>query len=126
VSVICLLADANALDPFAGDEFDLVSASYASIPRTPDARAVRNLLDAVAPGGTLLVLSHDLEAMRDPRHEHRAFDPDSYLAVGDFVAALEGDADWTIEVHEKRTRPPGSATAAHHVDDVVLRARRAS
>ena len=39
--------------------FDLVSAQYASIPRTPDGRGVRNLLHAVAPRGTLLVVGHD-------------------------------------------------------------------
>jgi hypothetical protein len=33
---------------------------------------------------------------------------------------------WTgiVEVNEKRPLPPGAATAAHRVDDVVLRARR--
>ena len=64
--VECHHADANALDAFEPGAFDLVSAQYASIPRTPDGRGVRNLLDAVAPGGTLLVVSHDLEPMRAP------------------------------------------------------------
>ena len=31
--------------------------------------------------------------------------------------------DWDIEVHEKRPRPAGAAST-HHVDDIVLRARR--
>ena len=55
--------DANALNAFGTDAFDLVSAHYASIPRTPDCRGVRNLLNAVAPGGTLLIVGHDLDAM---------------------------------------------------------------
>jgi thioredoxin reductase/SAM-dependent methyltransferase len=126
VPVTCRLADANAREPFPSRAFGLVSASYASISRTPDLRGVHNVLDAVAPGGSVVVISHDLEAMHDPAHrEHQAFDPDAYVQIDDFVAALEHGADWTIEVHEKRTRPPGSATAEHHVDDVVLRARRA-
>ena len=119
--------DANALDAFEAGAFDLVSAQYASIPRTPDDRAVRNLLHAVAPGGTLLVVSHDLEPMRAPidtRAHSQAFDPDAYVRVDDFAAALATSGAWDIEVHEKRLRPPGSATAAHHVDDIVLRARR--
>ncbi len=119
--------DANALDAFAAGSFDLVSAHYASIPRTPDRRAVRNLLDAVAPGGTLLVVSHDLEPMRTPidtRSHSRPFDADAYVRVEDVAAALLDAAGWDIEVHEKRPRPPGAASAAHHVDDVVLRARR--
>jgi hypothetical protein len=44
--------------------------------------------------------------------------------VEDFVAVLSNDPDWDIEVHERRPRPPGAASASHHVDDVVLRARR--
>ena len=118
--------DANGLDPFGGATFDLVSAQYASIPRTPDGRGVRNLLAAVAPGGTLLVVSHDLEPMRlpiDTRTASRAFDPDAYVRVDDVAAVIGGSAQWDVEVHERRPRPPG-ASSSHHVDDVVLRARR--
>ena len=123
----CQHADANALDAFERGAFDLVSASYASIPRTPDGRGVRNLLDAVAPGGTLLVVGHDLEPMRaalDTHGQSRPFDPDAYVRVADVAAALADSTQWDIEVHERRSRPPGAASASHHVDDVVLRARR--
>lgn len=123
----CQHADANALDPFEAGAFDLVSAQYASLPRTPDGRGVRNLLDAVAPGGTLLVVGHDLEPMRAPidtSTHSRAFDPDAYLRVDDIVAAIADSSSWVIEVHETRPRPPGAASASHHVDDVVLRVRR--
>jgi thioredoxin reductase/SAM-dependent methyltransferase len=119
-------ADANALDAFEVGAFDLVSAQYPSIPRTPDGRGVRNLISAVAPGGTLLVVSHDLEPMRAPIDtlaHSRPFDPDAYVTVDDFAAALARTSAWDIEVHEKRPRPPGAATAAIHVDDIVLRAR---
>ena len=124
--VDCRHADANALDPFEQEAFDLVSAQYASIPRTPDDRAVRNLLNAVVPGGTLLVVSHDLEPMRTPVDtlaHSRPFDPDAYVRVDDFAAALAGLPEWDIEVHEKRPRPAGAASCAHHVEDIVLRAR---
>lgn len=122
-----LHADANAIDAFGGLRFDLVTAHYASIPRTADQRAIRNLLDAVAPGGTLLFVGHDLEPMRRPLDTHsasRAFDPDAYLRVDDVETALRVDPAWTIEVSETRPRPAGAASATHHVDDVVLRARR--
>ncbi|MHB1534705.1 MAG: FAD-dependent oxidoreductase [Acidimicrobiales bacterium] len=122
----CHQVDANALDAFEPAAFDLVSAQYASIPRTPDRRGVRNLLNAVAPGGTLLVVSHDLEPMRAPIDtlaHSRPFDPDAYARVDDFAAALADLSAWEIEVHEKRPRPEGAASASHHVDDVVLRAR---
>jgi thioredoxin reductase/SAM-dependent methyltransferase len=127
VTVKCLHADANALDAFPAAAFDLVCASYASIPRTPDERAVRNMLDAVAPGGTLIVISHDLEPMRQPldiEQESRPFDVDAFVRVDDFVALLTASDDWQVEVYEKRSRPPGAASASHHVDDIVLRARR--
>jgi len=127
LTVECHRADANALDPFEPAAFDLVSAQYASIPRTPDDRGVHNVLTAVAPGGTLLVVGHDLELMRasiDTSTHSRPFDPDAYVRVDDFAAALAGSPAWHIELHEKRPRPPGAATASHHVDDIVLRARR--
>ena len=120
-------ADANTLDAFETGAFDLVSAQYASIPRTPDGRGVRNLLHAVAPGGTLLVVSHDLEPMRAPidtTAQSRPFDPDAYVRVDDFAVALADSSTWDMEVHERRSRPAGAASASHHVDDVVLRARR--
>jgi SAM-dependent methyltransferase len=126
LKVSCRHADANALDPFGTAAYDLVTAHYASIPRTPDARAVHNLLAAVAAGGTLLVVSHDLEPMRAPVDPHaggRAFDADAYVRVEDVADALADSPEWVIEVHEKRPRPPGAASS-HHVDDVVLRARR--
>lgn len=129
LAVECLHADANGLDPFEPAAFDLVTAQYASIPRTPDQRAVRNLVGAVAPGGTLLVVSHDLEPMRAPVDTHtdsRPFDPDAYVRVDDVTAALAGAPDWQIEVHQTRPRPPGAIGASHHVDDVVLRARRST
>jgi SAM-dependent methyltransferase len=119
-------ADANALDAFEGRTFDLVTASYASIPRTSDDRAVTNLIGAVAAGGTLLVVGHDLTPMRVPIDTHessRPFDPDAFVRPDDVVAVLAGCPGWDIEVHEVRPRPAGAASA-HHVDDVVLRARR--
>jgi thioredoxin reductase len=122
--ITCQQADANAMSPFASGGFDLVSASYASIPRTPDFRGVRNLLDAVAADGVLIIISHHLEAMNDVQQHRPPFDPNAYLQIDDFVAALKDAPGWTIEVNETRPRPPGAASAGHHVDDIVLRARR--
>jgi SAM-dependent methyltransferase len=125
LDVGCVHADANSLDPFEPAAFDLVIAFYASISRTPDDRAIGNVLAAVAPGGTLLAVGHDLAPMRE-RAKGAAFDPDAYVGVDHFAAALKESSDWTIEVHEMRPRPAGAASASHHVDDVVLRARRTS
>lgn len=126
LAITCLVADANALDPFGRDRFDLVSAQYASIPRSADGRAIANLLGAVAPGGTLLVVGHDLEPMSvpiEPATRSRIFDPEAYVGVEDFAAALAEAPGWDVELHETRPRPPGAASS-HHVDDIILRARR--
>jgi thioredoxin reductase len=128
ISVECLHADANELEPFAVEAFDLVTAHYASIPRTPDGRAIENILGAVAPGGTLLVVGHDLEPMRTPidTHRHsRPFDPDAYVRVDDIADVIARSTEWHIDVHEKRPRSGGHVAASHHVDDIVVRARRA-
>lgn len=127
VRVSCRHADTNDLDAIDAAAFDLVCAQYASIPRTPDGRGVQNLMNGVAPGGTLLVVGHDLEPMRaaiDTLTDSQAFDPDAYVRVEDFAAAIEDSPAWCLEVHQKRPRPPGATSASHHVDDVVLRARR--
>jgi hypothetical protein len=126
LTVASVRVDANGPAPFH-TEFDLVTAHYASIPRTADDRGIHNLLAAVAPGGTLLVVGHDLEPMRHPIDtgtRSRAFDPDAYVRVDDVADAIKDSAHWRIEVHEKRSRPPGHASSSHHVDDIVLRARR--
>ncbi len=123
-----LAGDANAPGAFPAAGYDLVSLQYGSFLRTPDRRGLRNLVAAVAPGGTLLVVSHDLAAMHepiDPAVETRMFDPGAYVGVDEIVAALEADPDWRIEVHETRERPAGAAST-HHVHDVVLRAHRSA
>jgi SAM-dependent methyltransferase len=52
-------ADLTTTPPPAG-AFDLVSVQYFPLPRQPDHAALCGLLAAVAPGGTLLIASHDL------------------------------------------------------------------
>lgn len=121
-------SDVNAPEPF-GDAaaFDLVSLQYGSFKRTPDGRGLHALLDAVAPGGTLLVVHHDQTPLHGPvdvATQTRMYDPAAFVGVAQAAAALAADPDvWDVEVHETRPRPTGAASA-HHVDDVVLRARR--
>jgi SAM-dependent methyltransferase len=100
--------------------FDLVSAQYPALLRTPGDDAERALLAAVAPGGTLLVVHH---ADIDPEEaKARGFDPADYVGPAD-VAALLGDG-WRVEVDEKRPRDITGGAGAHHTHDLVLRARR--
>ena len=101
--------------------FDLVSAQYPALLRTPDAAAERALLAAVAPGGVLLLVHH---AGMDTQQAHDSgFDPADYVWPA-MVAALLDDG-WQVEVDEQRPRiVPTVGAGAHHVDDLVLRARR--
>lgn len=103
-----------------GRTFDLVSAQYPALLKTPGHDAERALIDAVAPGGVLLVIHHaDID--RDQSREH-GFDPDDYVSPGD-VAALLGEG-WRIEVDERRARTVSGGSGAHHANDLVIRARR--
>ncbi|MGW6563868.1 class I SAM-dependent methyltransferase [Streptomyces sp. NPDC054975] len=101
--------------------FDLVSAQYPALLRTPDAAAERALITAVAPGGVLLVVHH--AGMDTQQPDDSGFDPADYVWPS-MVAALLDD-DWEVEVDEQRPRViPDGGAGAHHTDDVVLRARR--
>lgn len=119
-------SDANTADPFDGRRFDLVSVQYPSMTRTPDQRAVHNLIDAVAPGGTLLVVAHDPEPMNQPvnvRENSRVVDHRAHTGTDEIAAVLSADPEWTIDSHRQKARPVGAAST-HHVDDIILRAVR--
>ena len=101
--------------------FDLVSAQYPALLRSPDAAAERALLAAVAPGGVLLLVHH---AGMDTHPLHDSgFDPADYVWPP-MVAALLNE-DWEVELDEQRPRiAPEGGAGAHPIDDLVLRARR--
>ncbi|GAA3399194.1 class I SAM-dependent methyltransferase [Streptomyces roseoviridis] len=107
--------------PLPPASFDLVSAQYPALLRTPDAAAERALLDAVAPGGVLLLVHH---AGMDTHQRHDSgFDPADYVWPATVTALL--DDDWEVEADEQRPRvAPGGGAGAHHTDDLVLRLRR--
>ena len=101
-----------------GDGFDLVSLQYfpVDIERLD---VVDKLVEALAPGGTLLVVSHDAESIR--QHGH---DPDAYVQPKDVVARFGEELDVEILAVVPRGRPAGGRTEQRHMDDVVLKARR--
>lgn len=101
--------------------FDLVSAQYPALLRTPDGAAERALLAAVAPGGVLLLVHH--AGMEGQSVSDSGFDPGDYVWPS-MVADLL-DQDWAVEVNEERPRTaPEGGAGAHHANDLVLRARR--
>jgi SAM-dependent methyltransferase len=102
-------------------DYDLVTAHYLHIPKAEQPTLFRNLAAAVAPGGTLLVVGHDLSDMAKlPR-------PDlaEYGWTPDDVAAVLGEG-WTIEVAAARPRPATTPDGEEvTINDAILRARRA-
>jgi len=95
--------------------FDLLSAQYPALLRTPDSSAERALLAAVAPGGVLLLVRH---AGMDTHQEH-----DSGFDVWPLMVAALLDDGWQVELDEQRPRvlPVGGA-GARHSDNLMLRA----
>jgi SAM-dependent methyltransferase len=120
VSVRWLHADLVAA-PLEPASFDLVSAQYPALLRSPDAAAERALLSAVAPGGLLLLVHHAGMDTEEP--EDGAFDPADYVWPSMVAEML--DENWATELYEERPRiAPESGAGAHHAMDLVLRARR--
>lgn len=117
VSVNWQCADVLATPPEA-DAFDVVTIQYPALLREAGDAAIRRLLAAVRPGGVLLVVGHHLDAAHAHEHGH---DMTRFVDLDDLRRILS--VWFTIEVDEVRERPSPPA-GAHHVDDVVLRARR--
>jgi SAM-dependent methyltransferase len=104
------------------DQYDLVSAQYVHLP--PDARRAlfTRLADAVAPGGTLLIVGHhptDLQSSV-PRPQR----PELFF-TGDDVTGQLKPTEWDIVTDATAPRtttdPDGHPATIH---DTVIRARR--
>ncbi|MFB6398570.1 class I SAM-dependent methyltransferase [Polymorphospora lycopeni] len=109
-----------ATEPPPAGPFDLVSAQYFPLRREPGHAVLRGLLATVAPGGTLLVVSHDLADL-PPRHDLDV-DPADFYQPGEVAGLL--DDDWAVLVDEIRPRTVPAPPGTHHRNDIVLRARR--
>jgi SAM-dependent methyltransferase len=100
--------------------YDLVTAHFLHVPKSEQPSLFRHLAAAVAPGGTLLVVGHDLSDMaKMPRPDLVEYG----WTVGEVAAALgEG---WTIEAVEGRPRQAAGPDGDQiEICDAVLRARR--
>ncbi len=116
-SVEWIQADLTITPPAAG-AFSLVSVQYFPLRRQADHGALCGLLDAVAPGGTLLFVSHDpADLSRRP-----GFDPSDFYQPDEIAMLL--DHSWTIQVNQTRPRTAPAPKGTHHTHDTVLRAQR--
>ncbi|RMB80220.1 bifunctional 2-polyprenyl-6-hydroxyphenol methylase/3-demethylubiquinol 3-O-methyltransferase UbiG [Streptomyces shenzhenensis] len=110
-------ADLTTTPPTAA-AFDLVSVHYFPLRRRPGHTALHGLLNAVAPGGTLLFATH-ARADLTPRED---FDPADYYQPDDIAQLL--DATWNVLINETRPRAAPAHAGTHHTHDTVLRAVR--
>jgi hypothetical protein len=107
--------------------FELVSVQYFPLRRQPGDVVLRSLLNAVAPGGTLLFATH-VRTDLAPRPED-GFDPADYYQPDTIASLLESallDSTWTVLVNETRPRETPAPAGTHHSRDSVLRAQRLS
>jgi SAM-dependent methyltransferase len=103
----------------AARAWDLVCVLYLQLP-APERRSVlRRAVDAVAPGGTLLVVGHDLQNLTEgwggPPQAEVLFTPD------DIVAEMDG---LPVEKAERVRRPVEDGGVVHEAIDALVRARR--
>jgi SAM-dependent methyltransferase len=101
--------------------YDLVTAHFVHVPKAEQPVLFRHLAAAVAPGGTLLIVGHDVGDMA--KMGHSGLDEYGWTA-GEVTAVL--DDGWTIETVDARPRqapaPDGDVITIH---DTIVRARRA-
>lgn len=103
------------LTPPPAEAFDLVSLQYFPLPKD-NARQLGNIIAAVAPGGTLLVVGHSPD---DLPHDG-PFDPNDFYWPAEVAELL--DDSWEILVDETRPRTMPAPEGTTHVNDTVLRA----
>lgn len=119
VAVEWVRADVTT-SPAAPAGYDLVSVQYPALKHSPGDDAIRALLDAVAAGGTLLVVGHaPLDA--DYARAH-GFEVADYVQPADVRARLADG--WEVEVDETRPRADPVPEGSPYTHDAVLRAKR--
>ena len=100
--------------------FDLVAVMYLQVPRDDRRAVLARMARAVAPGGTLLVVAHDLlnlsEGVGGPQDPAVLYGPDD--VVGDIRSVL------TIEKAERVGRPVSTSERDVIAIDLLVRAGR--
>jgi thioredoxin reductase/SAM-dependent methyltransferase len=103
--------------------YDLVTSHFLQLPREPRREVFGRLAAAVAPGGTLLLVGHDVSDMEvEDRAPHS---PEMFFTAEEVAASLD-QAQWDV-VAETRPRPAEEYEAkAASVRDAGVVARRRS
>lgn len=101
----------------APDKYDLVTAHYVHLRPKVDMELVyRRIAEAVAPGGTLLIVGHD----KQETHRHEIDVPDDIFFDAEDITSLLAPDEWGIEVAETRKL----ANPDHRMYDFVFKASR--
>ncbi|RSM84339.1 class I SAM-dependent methyltransferase [Kibdelosporangium aridum] len=101
----------------APDTYDLVTAHYVHLkPKEDMVLVYKRIAEAVAPGGTLLIVGHDKQEM----HRHEIDVPDDIFFGAEEITSLLSEDEWKVEVAETRTL----ANPDHRMYDFVFKASR--
>jgi SAM-dependent methyltransferase len=103
------------------DGFDLVAVLYLQLPQPSRSAALAVAASAVAPGGTLLVIAHDLDNLT--RGYGGPPVPDVLYQVGDVTEAAV-DAGLTVEQAEQAVRVVDTDDGPREAIDAVVSATR--
>ncbi len=103
--------------------FDLVAMLYLQLPQPARSEALVAAASAVAPGGTLLVVAHDVDNLA--RGYGGPPNPDVLYRVSDVTEAAV-DAGLTVERAEQAVRVVDTDDGPRDAVDTVVRAKRPS
>jgi SAM-dependent methyltransferase len=103
------------------DGLDLVAMLYLQLPQPARSRAIRSAASAVAPGGTLVIVAHDLENLTHGFGGPQ--DPDVLYRVSDVTEAAV-DAGLTIDRAEQAVRGVDTDIGPREALDTVVTAQR--
>lgn len=103
--------------------YDLVSAQFMHLPSTDRVPLFERLAAAVAPGGSLLIVGHNLTDRATSLRSH--FDEDFFWAGEAVVDMLDADR-WEIVTNTSRSRTHVHDGEEITINDTVVRARRRS
>jgi len=102
-------------------EFDLVAILYLQLPAEERALVLARAAEAVAPGGTLLVVGHDLQNLNGGHGGPQ--DPRVLFTPEDVAGELPG---LEVEKAERVLRPVATEAGEAQAIDALVRARRAA
>lgn len=105
----------------AATAFDLVVVFYLQIPASERSAVLRVAAGAVAPGGTLLVVAHDLENLANGHGGPQ--EPAVLYTAADVAADVEGSG-LTVERADRVERPVETPEGERIALDLLFRARR--